>query len=82
LDTVADMRVLDHLALPLGSFPVLVMTATNADPGNKENQAYWLRISPSSRQVVITGSHNLDRDDPVRVTSEIIRTLDDIRKAG
>jgi hypothetical protein len=70
------------LALPLGDFPVLVMTATDADPGNKKNQADWLEISPDSRQVVITGSHDLQDDDPARVTGEIIQTLDDIRKAG
>jgi hypothetical protein len=78
-DTVADTRVLDKLALPLGDFPVLVMTATDADPGNKENQAYWLGISPDSRQVVITGSHELHEDDPARVTSEIIHTLGDAK---
>jgi pimeloyl-ACP methyl ester carboxylesterase len=82
LDGVADARVLYTLALPLGDFPVLVMTATDADPGNKKNQAYWLGISPDSRQVVITGSHDLQDDDPARVTNEIIRTLGDIRKAG
>jgi alpha/beta hydrolase fold len=82
LDWVANTRVLDNLALPLGDFPVLVMTATDTDPGNKENQAYWLGISPDSRQVVITGSHDLQDDDPARVTNEIIRTLGDIRKAG
>ena len=59
-------------ALPLGHFPVLVMTATDADPGNKENQAYWLGISPDSRQVVITGSHDLHEDDPARVTSAYV----------
>lgn len=82
LDWVAITRVLDNLALPLGDFPVLVMTATDADPGNKKNQAYWLGISPDSRQVVITGSHDLQEDDPARVTSEIIQTLGDIRNAG
>src|SRR3954452_7953484 len=80
-DTVADMRALDNLGLPLGRFPVLVMTATNADPGNKANQAYWLRISPNSRQAVIAGSHDLHVDNPGRVTREIIRTLRDIRMA-
>ena len=81
-DTMDNVRALDKLPLPLGDFPVLVMTATNADPGNKKNQAYWLGISPDSRQVVITGSHNLHNDDPARVTKEIIRTLEDIQKAG
>jgi pimeloyl-ACP methyl ester carboxylesterase len=81
-DTMANVRALDKLALPLGDFPVLVMTATDADPGNQENQAYWLEISPDSRQVVITGSHELHDDDPDRVTNEILRTLDDIRNAS
>ena len=81
-DTLANVRLLDNLALPLGTFPVLVMTATDADPGNEENQAYWLGISPDSRQVVITGSHNLHDDDPTRVTKEIIRMLEDSRPAN
>jgi len=81
-DTMANVRALDKLALPLGDFPVLVMTATDADPGNKENQGYWLGISPDSRQVVITGSHNLHDDDPARVTAEILRTLGDIQEAS
>ena len=67
---------LDQLPLPLGDFPVQVMTATHADEGNVENQAYWLDISPDSEQVVIDGTHNLHVDDPAAVTEMILDLLD------
>ena len=67
---------LDELALPLGDFPVLVMTATDADEGNVENQAFWLGISRDSEQVVVEGSHDLHEDDPGRVTDLILGMLD------
>ena len=69
---------LDELPLPFGEFPVVVMTATHADEGNVENQAYWLDISPDSVQVVLEGSHNLHDDDPGAVTELITCMLDSV----
>ena len=54
------------------------MTATHADEGNVENQAYWLDISPDSVQVVLEGSHNLHDDDPGAVTELILCMLDSV----
>ena len=34
--------------MPIGSFPVLVISATEADPGGEKNHRYWLRLSPHS----------------------------------
>jgi hypothetical protein len=69
---------LDELPLPFGEFPVIVITATNADEGNVENQAYWLDISLDSVQVVLEGSHNLHFDDPGAVTDLILCMLDSV----
>ena len=67
---------LDEIPLPIGDFPVLVLTATHADEGNVENQAYWLGISPHSQQVVIEGGHDLHWDDPDALTALILDLLD------
>ena len=60
---------LDELPFPFGDFPVMVITATHADEGNVENQAYWLDISPDSVQVVLEGSHNLHSTTPAQSPS-------------
>jgi hypothetical protein len=36
---------LDTLTPPIGDFPVLVVSATEADPGREKNQRYWLGLS-------------------------------------
>jgi pimeloyl-ACP methyl ester carboxylesterase len=69
---------LDQLPLPFGEFPVVVITATNADEGNVDNQAYWLGISPNSVQVVLEGSHDLHFDAPDAVTDLILCMLDNV----
>jgi pimeloyl-ACP methyl ester carboxylesterase len=78
LDWLDGSRRLDDLALPFGEFPVLVISATDADPGNVENQAYWLAISPNSEQVVLEGSHDLQWDDPAGVAALIVKVLDSL----
>ena len=73
---------LDELPLPFGDFPVVVITATHADEGNVENQAFWLDISPDSVQVVLEGSHDLHPDDAGAVTDLILCMLDRVGSAG
>jgi len=75
LDGVAIADELDALDMPIGSFPVLILTATDADPGNVKNQKYWLRLSPNSRQVVVEGGHNLHDDNPEIVIRETLALL-------
>ena len=62
----------DAYAMPIGEFPVLIISATQADPGGAENQAHWLALSPNSRQVVIEGPHDLQFTAPEEVAAEIV----------
>jgi hypothetical protein len=61
--------------MPIGNFPVLVVSATQADPGGEKNQRYWLRLSPNSRQVAIEGPHDLQEVAPQQVVTEILKDL-------
>lgn len=75
VDYVRYSAELDELAMPIGDFPVLVVSATQADPGGEENQRYWLGLSPDSRQVVVDGPHDLQEVAPEEVVAEILRDL-------
>lgn len=75
VDVVDFTEELDTLTLPIGDFPVLVVSATEADPGGEENQRYWLQLSPHSRQVAIEGPHDLQEAAPERVVAEILKDL-------
>ncbi|MEO7422455.1 MAG: alpha/beta fold hydrolase [Ornithinibacter sp.] len=75
VDYVDYSEELDTLPLPLGDFPVLVISATEADPGGEKNQSYWLALSPNSRQVAIEGPHDLQEAAPEQVVTEIIKEL-------
>ena len=75
VDYVAYSEELDTLKLPIGRYPVLVISATDADPGGEQNQRYWLKLSPISRQVVIKGTHDLQEVAPEQVVGEILRDL-------
>ena len=70
---------LDRLTLPIGNFPVLVISATEADEGGEENQRHWLRLSPTSRQVVVEGPHDLHEVAPVEVVTPILEELRRLR---
>ncbi len=77
-DHVDYLRVtteLDRMRMPIGTFPVLVFSATQADPGGAQNQTYWLGLSPHSRQVVVEGGHDLHVDAPDTLTREILDLL-------
>lgn len=65
----------DAYVMPFGEFPVLVISATDADPGGPENQAHWLEVSPDSRQVVIEGPHDIQETAPDEVAAEIVDLL-------
>jgi pimeloyl-ACP methyl ester carboxylesterase len=75
VDYVDYSEELDRLNLPIGNFPVLVISATQADPGGAKNQQYWLRLSPDSRQVVVEGPHDLQEFAPEQVVGEILLDL-------
>ena len=75
VDYVDYSEELDTLTLPIGDFPVLVVSATDADPGGEQNQRHWLRLSPQSRQVVVEGPHDLQEVAPEQVVTEILEEL-------
>jgi pimeloyl-ACP methyl ester carboxylesterase len=75
VDYVAYSEELDQLDMPIGDFPVLVVSATDADPGGEKNQRHWLGLSPQSRHVVIEGPHDLQETAPEQVSAEILKLL-------
>jgi pimeloyl-ACP methyl ester carboxylesterase len=75
VDQVKFAIELDGMRMPIGKFPVLVFSATRADPGGPRNQRYWLGLSPNSRQVVVEGGHDLHLDAPEKLTRDIRRLL-------
>jgi pimeloyl-ACP methyl ester carboxylesterase len=75
VDIVPASAQLDALALPIGEFPVLVISATGADPGGPENQAHWLGLTPDARQMVIEGPHDLHIAAPEEVAAPIVELL-------
>lgn len=75
VDYVGYSEELDQLDMPIGDFPVLVVSATDADPGGEKNQRYWLGLSPRSRQVVVEGPHDLQETAPEQVSAEVLKLL-------
>ena len=75
VDYVDYSEELDTLTMPIGDFPVLVVSATDADPGGEKNQTHWLGLSPQSRQVSIEGPHDLQEVAPEQVVAEILKEL-------
>ena len=81
VDYVEVAVELDRMRMPVGDFPVLVFSATRADPGGPRNQRYWLDLSPHSRQVIVEGGHDLHVDAPDKLTPEILDLLTAVRAA-
>ncbi len=75
VDYVGSSTLLDEISMPIGKFPVLVITATESGPRGARNQKYWLALSSRSRQVVMQGGHDLHEEIPSQVAAEILREL-------
>ncbi len=75
MDYVESSAMLDQMSMPIGSFPVLVITASEGGPRAVKNQKYWLALSPKSRQVVLQGGHDLHEEVPEQVATEILNYL-------
>jgi hypothetical protein len=71
----------DAYAFPFGEFPVLVISASNADPGGPDNQSYWLGISPNSRQVVVDGTHDLQWAATQELATELMGVVTSLQDA-
>jgi len=82
VDFVRATIQLDRMRMPVGDFPVLVFSATQADPGGVQNQRYWLGLSPHSRQVVVEGGHDLHREVPDELTPVILDLVAAIRETS
>ena len=50
---------------------LLVITASDGD-SSVDDQRFFLRLSPDSRQVELTGGHDLHEEDPDAVAAEVI----------
>ena len=75
VDYVESSTMLDEMSMPIGGFPVLVVTATEGGPRAIKNQKYWLALSAESRQVVLQGGHDLHEEVPEEVVAEILQEL-------
>lgn len=65
--------------LPLGTIPLVVVTATEGNETVKQQSA-WLRVSSRSRQTTLEGGHELHKENPDGVVTEIESTLESIRR--
>jgi pimeloyl-ACP methyl ester carboxylesterase len=74
IDWVAAEREQTQLRMPVGDFPVLIVTAADGD-SSKSDQAYWKDLSPHARQIVMQGGHNLYEEYPEQVAAEILSIL-------
>lgn len=75
MDYVESSAMLDEMSMPIGKFPVLVITATEAGQRGLKNQKYWLALSTRSRQVVLQGGHDLHEEVPEQVAAAILDEL-------
>ena len=75
VDLVPTVLQADAVVMPIGEFPVLVITATEDGERGAQNQAHWLGLSPDSRQVVIEGPHDLQFAAPEEVAAEMLDLL-------
>ncbi len=66
MDYVESSEMLDKMSRPIGKFPVLVVTATEAGQRGIKNQKYWLALSTKSRQVVLQGATTCTRKSPTK----------------
>lgn len=62
------------LQMPIGTFPVLIVTA-DAGQSDRNDQAYWLRLSPKGEQIVMPGGHDLYQETPEAVAKQVLTTL-------
>jgi pimeloyl-ACP methyl ester carboxylesterase len=74
IDWPAAERQQTQLRMPVGDFPVMIVTAADGD-SSKSDQAYWTDLSPRARQIVMQGGHNLYEEYPEEVAAEILSTL-------
>jgi pimeloyl-ACP methyl ester carboxylesterase len=80
MDLVPAATEIYSVAMPLGDFPVVVVSGSYADPGGPENQAYWLGLSPNSRQIVIEGPHDLQETAPEELAAAIVDVVTGLQK--
>ena len=72
VDWFAAEEELSALAMPIGNFPVLVVVA---DEGETPDQSFWLALSPTSKQIILRGGHDIHEDDPEGVATAVLALL-------
>ena len=70
IDWVDAARKQAGIDMPIGNFPVLVITADQGqgDPGRPSG---WRELSPRGREIVMHGGHDLHEEIPEEVAAEI-----------
>lgn len=77
IDWVAASRKLANMNVPIGDFPVLVITADQGQ-GDPDRPSEWRELSPRAREIVMHGGHNLHEEIPADVAEEIRTVLDEL----
>lgn len=77
IDNVDAARRLANMDMPIGEFPVLVITADQGQ-GDPDQPSGWLELSPQAREIVMHGGHDLHEEIPAEVAEEIRSVLDDL----
>ena len=73
IDWFAAEKELSTLPMPIGDFPVLVVVS---DESETPDQSFWLRLSPTSEQITLHGSHDIHEDDPEGVAAAVLGMLE------
>ena len=77
IDYVDAARKLANMNVPIGDFPVLVITADQGQ-GDPDRPSEWPELSPRAREIVMHGGHDLHEEIPVDVAEEIRTVLDEL----
>ncbi|MDX6532304.1 MAG: hypothetical protein QOF68_48 [Gaiellales bacterium] len=77
IDNVDAARMLANMNMPIGEFPVLVITADQGQ-GDPDRPSGWRELSPRAREIVMHGGHDLHEEIPADVAEEIRSILDEL----
>ena len=70
IDWVDAAVVESKLRMPIGDFPVLVITADHNEASSPPPSA-WRKLSPNAREIVKHGGHDLHKEMPDEIATEI-----------
>jgi pimeloyl-ACP methyl ester carboxylesterase len=73
IDWVDGARKEFNLRMPIGDFPVLILTADHGEPKSPP-PSEWRKLTTRTREIVEPGGHDLHKEIPGEIANEI-RTL-------